>query len=133
MIHTYYCQELSFIQSSQHFYMAAELCELFATMMVTSWLVDSYFDDSPTDYYAPGPLQQTVHELTIAVFKMNKSTVHFQLVGQLVWSWMSKMSGMEFLSTISSSNTGSHHRHWSWHAMLRAKLLIFDLHYKQGM
>lgn len=37
-IRSYYREEeTSFIQTSQHFYMAAELCELFATMMVTSW------------------------------------------------------------------------------------------------
>ncbi|KAF8054208.1 hypothetical protein FPV67DRAFT_1569119 [Lyophyllum atratum] len=35
---TYYrSTDIPFIQTSQHFYMAAELCELFSTMMVTSW------------------------------------------------------------------------------------------------
>ena len=34
---TYYMNPPTLIQSSQHFYMAADLCELFTTMMVTSW------------------------------------------------------------------------------------------------
>ncbi|KDR68401.1 hypothetical protein GALMADRAFT_231368 [Galerina marginata CBS 339.88] len=34
---TYYTEMPTFIQSSQHFYMAVDLCELFTTMMVTSW------------------------------------------------------------------------------------------------
>lgn len=34
--------DIPFIQTSQHFYMAAELCKLFATMMVTSWYAVIY-------------------------------------------------------------------------------------------
>lgn len=33
----YYSNSLTFIQSSQHFYIAIELCELFSTMLVTSF------------------------------------------------------------------------------------------------
>lgn len=36
-VRIYYNTPINYIQSSQHFYIASSLCELFATMMVTSW------------------------------------------------------------------------------------------------
>ncbi|KAJ7577697.1 hypothetical protein C8J56DRAFT_1007158 [Mycena floridula] len=34
---TYYTHQYEFIQASEHYYMSSALCELFSTMMVTSW------------------------------------------------------------------------------------------------
>jgi hypothetical protein len=112
-LRTFYPGVPMFVQSSQHFYIDKDICELFSVMMATSWYVQFFMVEESFLTCFEGPRQQTVLVHITPGFLTTQFDHPCLRPGQQAWNLMSKMCTMHFLSMPYFSTIRLATEHWN--------------------